>query len=648
MKERLLEILGQYWGYDSFREGQYEIISSVLSGYDTLALMPTGGGKSITYQLPTLASDGLCIVITPLIALMKDQVDRLRQRGISAVAIHSGLSKRKIDIALDNCVYGDVKFLYVAPERLNSDIFRLRARRMNISLIAVDEAHCISQWGYDFRPAYLHIKSLRELHPDVPVLALTASATDEVARDIMENLDFDEHRTIRTSFTRPNLSYVVRHVEDKDEQLMRIVGSVQGAGIVYVRKRETAERLCEFLKQQGVSASFYHGGLPNEERSIRQEEWVSGKVRVMVATNAFGMGIDKSNVRFVVHYTMCDSMESYYQEAGRAGRDGERSYAVLMVSPDDRQILSRRLDSTFPPIEQVKALYEKICSYLMIALGDGAGHSYAFNIQEFCRHERLFPTTVLGAIDLLERNEYLSYLDVADNPARLIFKVGRDDLYKYKMSELVDGVVRTLLRMYNGLFTEFRAIDEEYIAAAGGYTREQVHLALKDLWRSQIIRYVPANSLPMIYMNEERLPLSSLYISPRSYGHRREQMQRRFDSMVAYAEDSKQCRSVTLARYFGDTSATECGICDVCLARKREPKNEEALHSLILEVLQSGGVSLREIARRVPAQTKTITDMIYRMLESGEVTIDGANVVSLSDRGSASDAECPKSPKKGQ
>ena len=622
MRDKLLAILKQYWGYDSFRESQYEIISTVLSGQDTLALMPTGGGKSLTYQLPTLASEGLCIVITPLIALMKDQVDRLRQMGVSAVAIHSGLSRRKIDVALDNCVYGDVKFLYIAPERLNSDIFKLRARRMNVALIAVDEAHCISQWGYDFRPSYLHIKTLRELQPEAPVLALTASATERVADDIMDNLGFAERNVVRSSFARPNLSYVVRKVEDKEEQLLRVIGGVDGSGIVYVRKRETAEILCQFLQEQGVSASFYHGGLPNEERSIRQDEWVSGKVRVMVATNAFGMGIDKADVRFVVHYTMSDSMESYYQEAGRAGRDGKRSYAMLMVSPNDYKILSRRLESNFPPIEQIKSIYEKICAYLMIAIGDGAGHSYIFNLQDFCRREKLFSQTVIGAVDLLERNEYMSYIEVADNPARVIFKVGRDDLYRYAMSQTVERVVRTMLRMYNGLFTEFRAIDEDVIAASCDMSREQVHQVLRDLWRNQIIRYVPANSSPMIYMNEERLPLASLYISPKSYGYRKEQVVSRFEAMVGYAENTTECRSVIISNYFGDADAEPCGCCDVCLANRRKVVKSDSVasvESLIVDALKDGPLPLREIARRVAAQPQTITAALYSMLDSGRV-----------------------------
>ena len=632
MRDKLLAILKQYWGYESFRESQYEIISSVLSGRDTLAMMPTGGGKSITYQLPTLMSDGLCVVITPLIALMKDQVDKLQRQGISAVAIHSGLSRRKIDIALDNCVYGDVKFLYIAPERLNSDIFRLRARRMNISLIAVDEAHCISQWGYDFRPSYLHIKTLREFQPEAPVLALTASATEQVTDDIMENLCFAEKNIIRSSFARPNLSYVVRKVEDKEEQLLRVISGVAGSGIVYVRKRETAETLCQFLQEQGVSASFYHAGLPNEERSIRQDEWVSGRVRVMVATNAFGMGIDKADVRFVVHYTMSDSMESYYQEAGRAGRDGKRSYAMLMVAPNDYKILSRRVEGNFPPIEQIKSIYEKICAYLMIAIGDGAARSYVFNIQDFCYREKLFVQTVVSALDLLERNEYMSYVDVADNPARVIFKVSRDDLYKYTMSDTVERVVRTMLRMYNGLFTEFRAIDEEVIAAATDMSREQVHQVLRELWRSQIIRYVPANSSPMIYMNEERLPVSSLYISPKSYGYRKEQMISRFEAMVGYAENTTECRSVILSNYFGDSSAEPCGHCDVCLANKRNAKSEdsaEAVEKRIVESLNEGELPLREIARRVAAKPQTITDALYCMLDRGEVVLREPDIFML-------------------
>ena len=378
------QVLQQRWGYASFRSIQREVIEAVLAGRDTLALMPTGGGKSLTYQIPALIMDGITVVITPLIALMKDQVDSLRRRGISAVAIHSGMSLHQIDIALDNCVYGDVKLLYISPERLATDLFRMRLYAMRVSLIAVDEAHCISQWGYDFRPSYLRIAEVRERLTDVPILALTASSTEAVNRDIMRNLHFASPHIIRASFMRPNLSYVVREVDDKFEHLMRIVRNVEGTGIIYVRTREGCEQLAELLKREGESANFYHAGLPAFERGLRQDEWGSGKVRIMVATNAFGMGIDKADVRFVIHYAMSESLEEYYQEAGRAGRDGGRAYALLLVGPKDQARINRRIESEFPTLETVKKCYESVCNYLQVPVGDGAGASFIFNIHEFC------------------------------------------------------------------------------------------------------------------------------------------------------------------------------------------------------------------------------------------------------------------------
>ena len=397
-RQQIAALLKRYWGFDTFRPVQEQVILSVLAGRDTLALMPTGGGKSLTYQIPGLASEGVCIVVTPLIALMKDQVDRLRKLGIRALAIHSGLSARQIDIDLDNCVYGDVKFLYVAPERLASEAFRLRVQRMNVSLLAVDEAHCISQWGYDFRPSYLRIAELRERIPGVPVLALTASATPRVADDIMEKLRFAEPHLLRSDFSRPNLSYAVRHTDDKNEQLLRIIRNVGGSGIVYVRTREGAEQVAAFLRDEGISAEYYHGGLGHAERSMRQEAWISGRTPVMVATNAFGMGIDKPDVRYVVHYTMCDSLESYYQEAGRAGRDGRRSYAVLLISSDDAERIAKRFEADYPPLEKIRSIYEKICSYLQIAIGDGAQSSFLFNLRDFCTREHLYTGLVQNAL----------------------------------------------------------------------------------------------------------------------------------------------------------------------------------------------------------------------------------------------------------
>ena len=389
-EERIHEVLRRWWGFDSFRPVQEQIVRAAMEGRDTLALMPTGGGKSLTYQVPTMAREGLCIVVTPLIALMKDQVDRLRARRIPAVAIHSGLSPRQIDIALDNCVYGDVKFLYVAPERLATEAFRLRVVRMNVSLLAVDEAHCISQWGYDFRPSYLRIAELRERLPGVPVLALTASATKPVAKDIMRHLRFAEPHILRSSFARPNLSYSVRRTDDKQGQLLRLVQNVPGSGIVYMRTREGTEQVADMLRRQGVTAAAYHGGLGHAERALRQEEWLADKVRVMVATNAFGMGIDKPDVRFVVHYALCDSLESYYQEAGRAGRDGRRAYALLLVAADDSDRIARRFEQEFPPLERVKEIYERVCSYLRVGIGEGGGSSYLFNLHDFCAREHLW------------------------------------------------------------------------------------------------------------------------------------------------------------------------------------------------------------------------------------------------------------------
>ncbi|MDE5691816.1 MAG: ATP-dependent DNA helicase, partial [Alistipes sp.] len=459
--EKIYEVLRRYWGFGEFRPVQLEIIRSVMAGRDTLALMPTGGGKSLTYQVPAMAREGLCIVVTPLIALMKDQVDRLRARRIPAAAIHSGLSPRQIDIALDNCAYGDMKFLYVAPERLATEAFRLRVERMKVQLIAVDEAHCISQWGYDFRPSYLRIAELRQKLPGVPVLALTASATKLVTDDIMHHLRFAEPRLLRSSFARPNLSYSVRHTDDKNGQLLRLVRNVDGTGIVYVRTREGTEQLAALLRDEGIAAAAYHGGLPHAERTLRQDEWLSGKVRIMVATNAFGMGIDKPDVRFVVHYSMCDSLENYYQEAGRAGRDGGRAYALLLVASDDRDRIEQRFRTEFPPLDKVKDIYEHVCSYLQVGIGDGAGASYLFNIHDFCARQHLWSGTVAGALKLLQQNGYLTLTDAQENPARIMFAIQRDDLYKLRVRRSdLDHFIRTLLRLYNGVFTEFRPIDE--------------------------------------------------------------------------------------------------------------------------------------------------------------------------------------------
>ncbi len=622
-RETLLHsTLEKFWGYKEFRPGQEQIIHSIMSGCDTLALMPTGGGKSLTYQVPTLAQEGLCIIITPLIALMKDQVDRLKRLGIPAVAIHSGLSFKQIDIALDNCVYGDVKFLYVAPERLATEAFRLRVQRMNVSLLAVDEAHCISQWGYDFRPSYLRIAEIRKLIPDTPVLALTASATDLVAKDIMSHLGFEKPNIIRSSFARPNLSYAVRHTDDKNEQLLRIINNVQGSGIVYMRSREGCEQLCELLRNQGISASYYHAGLPHAERAMRQEEWTSGRTRIMVATNAFGMGIDKADVRVVVHYTMSDSLESYYQEAGRAGRDGKRSYAVLLVASDDKSKITKRFEQEFPSLETIKSVYEKVCDFVQMAVGDGLYASMPLNLHEFCRREKIYIGTVMAVMDLLEQNGYMTLTEEMENPAKVMFCVSRDDLYKIRVDRIdLDHIIRTILRLYNGIFTEFRSIDERQIAAISGYTEEKVKELLKRMWQMRIIRYIPANSSPMLFFNEERLPTNDLYIAPETYHHRKELMQERFENMVSYSMQQTECRSVVIQRYFGDQEAMPCGVCDICLEQRRRRKSSQTnIADTIIHLLGKESLTTREICREIKAEPELIASVIEQMQREGKIS----------------------------
>lgn len=622
-EEKIYDLLKRYWGFREFRPVQAEIIRSVMAGRDTMALMPTGGGKSLTYQVPGLAQEGLCIVVTPLIALMKDQVDQLKSRHIPAVAIHSGLSPRQIDIALDNCVYGDIKFLYVAPERLATEAFRLRVQRMKVSLLAVDEAHCISQWGYDFRPSYLRIAELRQALAGVPVLALTASATKLVSEDIMRHLQFASPHILRSSFARPNLSYSVRHTDDKNGQLLRLVRNVAGSGIVYVRTREGTEQTAEFLRAEGITAASYHGGLGYSERSMRQEEWLTGKTRVMVATNAFGMGIDKPDVRFVVHYSMCDSLESYYQEAGRAGRDGQRAYALLLVASDDGGRIVRRFEHEFPPLEKIKDIYEQICSFLQIGIGDGAMSSMLFNIHDFCAHEHVYSGTVLSALKLLQQNGYMTLTDAQDNPARIMFCVSRDDLYKIRVRrDDLDHFIRTLLRLYNGVFTEFRPIDEGELATWTGYTVFRVKELLKMLWQLRIIRYIPSNRSPILFLDEERLPRADLYIAPETYKRRQELMRERFEQMLAYAANEDRCRGSVLEEYFGVGDAAPCGVCDICLARKRSEKRTSkpaTTPDALLAHLATGPADPRELCDALRCSPEQTAEAVRFLLAAGKI-----------------------------
>jgi len=629
-KKELYSTLKKYWGYEEFRPMQLEAMLSVCGGTDTLALMPTGAGKSMLYQVPTLArQDGLCIVVTPLIALMKDQMDKLRRRGIPAVAIHSGLTPHQVDIGLDNCIYGDVKFLYIAPERIGSEIFRSRAPLMKPTLIAVDEAHCISQWGYDFRPAYLKIASLRTLLPDVPILALTASATQAVADDIMRHLDFKDGIVLRAGFGRANLSFSVRKVDDKNQQLMRMIDNVEGQGIVYLRTREGVEQVAESLKRSGVATSCYHGGMGAAERIMRQDEWMSGRSRVMVATNAFGMGIDKPDVRFVVHYSMCDSIESYYQEAGRAGRDMKRAYALLLVSPDDKSRARRRFDSEFPSLETVKRCYESVFNFLQIGVGDGKGASFDFNIPEFCRSYKFFAPAALNAISILQQNGYMTLADEADYPSRIMFCVSRDSLYKIRVErDDLDYFLRVILRMYSGLFSEFRAINEQEISVVSGYTVERVKELLKMLWQLRIIRYIPSKRTAILYLDEPRYDTGDVYISPESYTIRKDMAAVRYRAMFEYSENDSECRSVQLRRYFGEPEPQPCGICDVCIAR-RKAAPERDISARVLGLVESGAVSVKDIVRGISADDAAVVSAIEKLVEKRKIAVGTDGIVRI-------------------
>lgn len=627
--ERYHAILKQYWGYDSFRPLQLEAIKSVASGEDTLVLMPTGGGKSIIYQVPTLASTGICIVITPLIALMKDQVDRLKSRRILAEAIHTGRSHREIDRILDNCIYGDVKFLYIAPERIDSEMFRTRCARMNVSLIAVDEAHCISQWGYDFRPSYLQIARLRELCPDTPVLALTASATPKVAEDIMYRLRFAKPNIKRMSFARQNLSYVVRHTEDKREHLLRIINNVPGSGIVYVRTREKSETIAKLLQENGISADFYHGGLGFLSRSLKQEQWIKGQSRVMVATNAFGMGIDKADVRFVIHYDICDSLEAYYQEAGRAGRDGKSAYAVLLVSGDDPSRASQRLQLEFPPIDAIRTVYEKLFNYLQVAIGEGKRRSFSFNIHDFTSRMKLYPPAALIALKILQQNGYLILTDETDNPPRIRFIVQRDDLYRIRVTRReLDHIITVLLRQYAGLFSDFVPIDEQEVAHLSGYQVEHVRELFKQLWQLHIIRYIPSNRSPMLILTEERLPEEDVRIAPESYRLREEITREHIDAIFRYANNQTECRSLVIQHYFGEQSSVPCGRCDICLEHRKHQNatqlsnTHKQIRTQLLERLENNPLTVKQLADRMFVPIDTILKEITALIQEQKIIED--------------------------
>ncbi len=632
--DKALEILKRYWGYDSFRSIQPDVITGIMSGHDTLALMPTGGGKSITFQVPALLMDGIAIVVTPLISLMKDQVDALRKRHIMAQAVHSGMSADEIDRVLDNCVYGDYKLLYLSPERLDTDIFKARFEKMNVSMIVVDEAHCISQWGYDFRPAYLKIARLRQWAPGVPVLALTATATEQVCDDIMKSLRFNaDGLRLSMSFARPNISYVVRQSDDKDGEMLRILNAVGGSAIVYCRRRKECEDVAQRLNEHGIKAQFYHGGLDYRLRGAHQEAWLTGQVRVMAATNAFGMGIDKSDVRVVIHYEMADSLEAYYQEAGRAGRDGKRSYAVLLRGSADKQAGDKRITAEFPPIETIKDIYEEVHNYFGIATGDGRMTTRQFDIFDFCKRFNRYSLTVLSSLRILQLAGYLILTEELDNPTRIMFVVSREDLYNVQItnSEL-ESLIRILLRLYTGVFSSLVPINEEFIAHASGYTVPFVSEALLRLSRLRVIRYIPRNRSPLLTLCEERLPRMNIHIPNHIYHGRMQQMMSRLSAMTEYTDRTDRCRSVMLQSYFGEKEPQECGCCDVCLARKKNKSDSQAdTEARIMALAKQGIYDPRQIIALVKGDKERITEILRRMIGQGRLSTGKEGIVTVPD-----------------
>ena len=623
-------ILKQYWGYDRFRGIQEDIIDSISKNKDTLGLMPTGGGKSITFQVPALAKEGMCLVITPLIALMKDQVQNLKKRGIKALAIYSGMSRQDIIITLENCIFGNYKFLYISPERLDTEIFRTKLRKMHISMITIDESHCISQWGYDFRPAYLKIAEIRELLPDVPVLALTATATPEVVKDIQARLHFRHKNVFRMSFERNNLAYIVRKTENKTAELLHILRSMPGSAIVYVRNRRRTKEITELLNNEHITADFYHAGLDDATKDIRQHRWQSGESRVMVATNAFGMGIDKPDVRIVIHMDLPDSIEAYFQEAGRAGRDGQKAYAVILYAKSDKTTLHKRIPDTFPEKEYIRDVYEHLQYYYQMAMGDGLDCVREFNIEDFCRKFKYFPVPVDSALRILTQAGYLEYTAEQDSTSRILFTIRRDELYRLReMGEDMDRLIQAVLRSYTGVFTDYTYINEDSLAIRTGLTRRQIYEMLVHLAKLRIVSYIPHKKTPYIIYTRERVEAQRIHISPEVYEHRKARYETRINAMLDYVTNNTVCRSRMLLDYFGERNEHNCGQCDTCISLRSKSKvseqpDRETLCAKVCGILSRESLTPAGLLKQLPMDKELLTEILHRLSDEGKIiAVDG-------------------------
>lgn len=627
------QILLRYWGFSHFRSLQEEVIQSVMDGKDTLALLPTGGGKSICFQVPALAKEGICIVVTPLIALMKDQVERLQDKGIKAMAIHSALSRREVDIAFDNCIYGNFKFLYLSPERLETEMARIRIPAMKVNLLAIDEAHCISQWGFDFRPSYRKIAALRELLPKVPVLALTATATPEVASDIQKQLGFKKENLMRKSFERKNLSYQVYQEEDKLNRLLKIVQKEKGSGLIYVRSRKKAQDIAQFLHHYKVPVDYYHAGLTAETREQKQESWIENRIRIMVCTNAFGMGIDKPDVRLVIHYDLPDCPEAYFQEAGRAGRDEKAARAILLYNGGDKRELERQLEISFPPLEEIRRVYQALCNYFQIPVGAGPGAEYEFDIHDLCQRYELNSLTTFSALKILEREGYLVLSEGVLQRSRVHLLLNRDNLYKFQVeNQAYDEFLKLLLRSYTGLFDQYGRISETDLARRGEMKAEKVRELLNDLVKLEVLSYLPQTDKPRILFLEPRIEAKNVVISEEALKKRKERARMRADAILHYAESRSKCRSQILLSYFGEKEVYRCGICDVCLDRNQLDMSSlefEKVSGQVKHLLTRQPTALEALVARIEGSTEEKALRVIRwLLEHEKIIKDESNLLS--------------------